>query len=138
VPAIIILPNNVTAIGWYQILGCFTMFPLLIRDGLRAPYFIINVLFIIALIIVKREIQDFVHAPISLRFKFPSLFSSTYFEFLMKIFIMMSSLGEITVFSYFSFIAFCLLFFDLFNMNLYRNGITSFARDDRTTTEKIS
>jgi hypothetical protein len=31
---------------WFQVLGTFTMFPLLVRDGLRIPYFALNSAFL--------------------------------------------------------------------------------------------
>ena len=41
--------NDPFVLGWIQLLGSFTMFPLLIRDGLSIPYISINIFYIIIL-----------------------------------------------------------------------------------------
>lgn len=45
VPASFLLPFESLIFTWFQVLGTFTMFPLLIRDGLRLPYFVMIVLY---------------------------------------------------------------------------------------------
>jgi hypothetical protein len=41
-------------VTWFQVLGTFTMFPLLVRDGLRIPYFAMNIAFVaIAVLLVE-------------------------------------------------------------------------------------
>ena len=39
VPAVLLLRQDALVLGWFQVLGCFTMFPLLRRDGLVLCYF---------------------------------------------------------------------------------------------------
>lgn len=44
--AVVLLPVDPVVCVWYQLLGSFTIFPLLVRDGLRIPYFAVNFLFV--------------------------------------------------------------------------------------------
>lgn len=46
VPAMLLLRQDALVLGWFQVLGCFTMFPLLKRDGLVLCYFACAGLFI--------------------------------------------------------------------------------------------
>jgi alpha-1,3-glucosyltransferase len=41
VPAMLLLYREPVLICWFQVLGCFTMFPLLIRDGHRSTYWLL-------------------------------------------------------------------------------------------------
>ena len=36
---------------WFQVLGCFTMFPLLVKDGLRTPYFACITLYVVVVLL---------------------------------------------------------------------------------------
>ena len=45
-PALLLLDVEPLLVGWFQLLGAFTMFPLLVRDGLRVPYFAAGGLFL--------------------------------------------------------------------------------------------
>ena len=41
VPTLCLLPLDPSYFAWYQLLGVFTLFPLLVRDGLRGVYFVV-------------------------------------------------------------------------------------------------
>jgi alpha-1,3-glucosyltransferase len=47
IPASFLFYDDIAIISWMQILGTFSMFPLLIRDGQRIPYIIITIFFIV-------------------------------------------------------------------------------------------
>jgi alpha-1,3-glucosyltransferase len=46
VPALLLLDDEPLLVGWFQLFGAHTMFPLLVRDGLRVPYFATCALFV--------------------------------------------------------------------------------------------
>ena len=53
IPASLLLSNDPIIIIWYQILGCFSMFSLFIKDNLRIPYILIILLYLILIILQK-------------------------------------------------------------------------------------
>lgn len=55
VPASLLLPFEPLLIGWFQIIGVWTMFPLLVKDGLRIPYFAVCVLYMTYLYFMTRS-----------------------------------------------------------------------------------
>jgi alpha-1,3-glucosyltransferase len=45
VPAAFLIPYSIFEIGWFQFVGCMTMYPLLVKDGQRIPYFIMMLMY---------------------------------------------------------------------------------------------
>ena len=62
VPACVLLPIEPLLMSWFQILGTFTMFPLLKKDGLTVPYFACCVLFVTVILAYKRKQEKVVTA----------------------------------------------------------------------------
>jgi alpha-1,3-glucosyltransferase len=47
VPVTFLFPIEPLLVAWFQVFAGFTMFPLLIRDGLRLPYFAVNAMYLV-------------------------------------------------------------------------------------------
>jgi hypothetical protein len=58
VPASFLISENPLFIGWFQLLGTFTMYPLLKRDGLAIPYVVCCLLYVCLLICLRLEQQQ--------------------------------------------------------------------------------
>jgi alpha-1,3-glucosyltransferase len=50
VPATIYFASDPVFVGWFQILGSFTMFPLLQKDGQSTPYFAAQMIFVVLIL----------------------------------------------------------------------------------------
>jgi hypothetical protein len=57
-PASLLLPLDISMMIWFQVLGSFTLFPLLIKDGLRIPYFLCSILFALVAYMYFKSLQE--------------------------------------------------------------------------------
>lgn len=62
VPALLLFPLAPMMLTWFQVVGTFTMFPLLLKDGLMVPYFICIFLFIVVTSFVRSHGSLFVNS----------------------------------------------------------------------------
>lgn len=53
-PATVYFPQQPLLVGWFSVVACFSMFPLLQRDGLTPPYFAVIILSSVACVAVHR------------------------------------------------------------------------------------
>lgn len=53
VPSLLLLEKDALFCWWFQVASCFSMFPLLVRDGLRIPYWCCLILFSLVFAIHK-------------------------------------------------------------------------------------
>ena len=90
VPASLLLNDDIVLISWIQVIGTFSMFPLLIRDGQRIPYVITIILFIV-MIILYRSISQASSSSSSLSVPFSKWNS------IKRIVVILSSIGMITL-----------------------------------------
>lgn len=95
IPASFLFYDDVEIISWMQILGTFSMFPLLIRDGQRIPYIVVTVVFIIVSYMIQSTKTSSLSFSLSVFRKFSislSLWSS-----IKSIIIIMSVIGMISL-----------------------------------------
>jgi hypothetical protein len=57
-PAAFLLPASPLFVAWLQMLGCFTMFPLLRRDGLCLPYIACTGIYLCLVLLMAEEDRD--------------------------------------------------------------------------------
>lgn len=58
VPASTLFVNEPIVVSWFQLLGVFSMFPLLKKDGLTVPYILISVVFICLVLLSKETVLE--------------------------------------------------------------------------------
>ena len=127
-------------IGWFQIIGVFTLFPLLVKDGLVAPYFICCAIFIAIISVHKQSEKRGVNI---------AALPATYiklFAVVRRIFLILSCLGVVVLhlmeifytpptrypdlypalFSIFGFLNFCVyfIFFVAWQIMLQSDNVT--------------
>eukprot|EP01041_Mallomonas_annulata_P004036 gene4036-8034_t len=93
-PAALLLADDLITYAWLQVLGLFTLFPLLLKDGLLVPYFVIIILFVVLVSFLYEITPSNKLAPRETSFYSDSLVKMKFYYNLRMIFIALSTIVE--------------------------------------------